>query len=108
MTVVKEGGILMTRLLKTQGVHRYQPSIDVLFQSVAEACGAAAVGLILTGMGDDGADGLLTMRRMGARTFAQDPTSATVYGMPGAAIERGAVEMVDSLANLATAITKLL
>lgn len=108
MTVVKEGGILMTRLLKTQGVYRYQPSIDVLFQSVAETCGATAIGLILTGMGDDGADGLLTMRRMGARTFAQDPASATVYGMPGAAIERGAVEMVDSLANLATAVTKLL
>lgn len=108
MTVVRGDGILMTRLLKTQGTHRYQPSIDVLFQSVAEACGAAAIGLILTGMGDDGADGLLAMRRMGGRTFAQDPASATVYGMPGAAIERGAVETVDSLANLATAITKLL
>lgn len=108
LTVAKQDGILVTRLQKAQGVHRYQPSIDVLFQSVAETCGAAAIGLILTGMGDDGAEGLLAMRRMGARTFAQDPASATVYGMPGAAIERGAVEIVDSLANLATAITKLL
>ena len=80
----------------------------MLFSSVAMTCGAKGVGIILTGMGDDGADGLLTMKRSGARTFAQDEASSTVFGMPGAAIERGGVEQVLSLTMLATAIRNLM
>lgn len=97
---------LMLQLLAEQGQERYQPSVDVLFHSVARACGANAVGIILTGMGDDGASGLLAMAREGALTLAQDEASATVFGMPGAAIERGAVRQVMSLSDLSSTIVK--
>lgn len=108
LTLMRTGGGLAVRLLADQGAHRYQPSVDALFYSVAEACGGAAVGVILTGMGDDGADGLLAMRQAGARTLAQDQSSAVVYGMPGAAVRRGAVEQVASPAALSAAILRLL
>lgn len=108
LTVSRVNGVLVSRLIDGPGHYRYQPSIDILFHSVAISCGAAAIGLILTGMGDDGADGLLAMRRAGARTFAQDQASSIVFGMPGAAVERGAAERVVSLANLPAAIAKVL
>jgi two-component system chemotaxis response regulator CheB len=73
-------------------VNRHRPSVDVLFRSVAKAAGANALGVIMTGMGDDGAAGLLEMRKAGARTVAQDEASCVVYGMPKEAIKRGAVE----------------
>lgn len=73
-------------------VSRHLPSVDVLFQSVAECCGSHALGVILTGMGDDGARGLLQMRQKGARTLGQDEATCVVYGMPRAAFMRGAVE----------------
>jgi len=106
--VARRGRKLMLQLSSEQGAYRYQPSVDYLFETVAEVCGPRAAGLILTGMGDDGAAGLLAMRQHGARTFAQDRASATVYGMPGAAIERGAVEQVISLADLPAAILKII
>lgn len=90
------------------GPYRYQPAADVLFESVATACGNQGVGIVMTGMGDDGAAGLLKMRRAGARTFAQDAESATVFGMPGAAIEQGAAERVQSPAQLAASLRKLM
>lgn len=108
LQVVRYGESLIAQLLQTQGAYRYQPSVDVLFESVAAACGKRAIGLVLTGMGDDGAAGLLAMRQMGARTFAQDKVSSTVFGMPAAAIERGAVENIVSLAALPSAILKLI
>lgn len=108
LTVIRRQGGLAARLLAEQGNYRYQPAVDPLFLSVAATCGAAAIGLILTGMGDDGAEGLLAMRQAGARTLAQDPASATVFGMPGAAIERGAAEQVVALSHLPAAIAKLL
>lgn len=108
LSVARNGKILEARLISEQGPHRYQPSVNVLFESVAEACGANAIGLLLTGMGDDGADGLLTMRRAGARTFAQDEHSSIVFGMPGAAIQRGGVEYILSLSELPDALLKLL
>jgi len=107
LQVKRESGLLVMRLQSEIGPYRYQPSVDVLFESVAMACGTQAVGLLLTGMGDDGANGLLAIRERGGRTFAQDKTSATVFGMPGAAIERGAAEKVVSLAELPSAILKL-
>ncbi len=98
---------LCATIIREQGDHRYQPSVNVLFKSVAETCGAAGLGVILTGMGDDGATGLLAMRQTGAVTFAQDEASCTVFGMPGAAIEHGAVENVLALSNLATTLANL-
>ena len=73
-------------------VNRHRPSVDVLFRSVAKAAGANALGVIMTGMGDDGAAGLLEMRNAGARTIAQDEESCVVYGMPKEAVKRGGVE----------------
>ncbi len=78
-------------------VNRHRPSVDVLFRSVARCAGANALGIILTGMGDDGATGLLEMREAGARTLAQDEASCVVFGMPREAIRRGAAERVVSL-----------
>lgn len=83
-------------------VSRHRPSVDVLFRSVASSAGARAVGVIMTGMGDDGADGLLEMRQAGARTFAQDEASSVVFGMPKEAIARGAVERILPLDSLGT------
>jgi two-component system, chemotaxis family, protein-glutamate methylesterase/glutaminase len=108
LCVVRREKGLAIRLESEPGTHRYQPSVDVLFESVAAVCGSRAVGLVLTGMGDDGAAGLLALRQAGGRTFAQDEISSTVFGMPGAAIERGAVERVLSLAQLPSAILQLL
>jgi two-component system chemotaxis response regulator CheB len=73
-------------------VNRHRPSVDVLFRSAAQCAGASALGIIMTGMGDDGAAGLLEMRRAGARTLAQDEQSCVVYGMPRAAVMHGAAE----------------
>ncbi len=81
-------------------VSRHRPSVDVLFRSVAQHVGANARGVILTGMGSDGAAGLLEMRRAGAFTIAQDEASSVVFGMPKEAIERGAVLKVAGLAQI--------
>lgn len=95
----------LTCLLKAgELVNGHCPSVDRLFTSVARAAGPKAVGVILTGMGRDGASGLLEMRRAGARTFGQDEASSVVYGMPKAAAEIGAVEAQYSLARMAQAI----
>jgi len=87
-------------------VSRHRPSVDVLFHSVARVAGASSTGVILTGMGDDGAAGLLEMRRRGARTIAQDESSSVVFGMPKEAIAAGAVERVVPLAGIAAAIVE--
>lgn len=78
-------------------VNRHKPSVDVLFRSVARAAGPNALGIILTGMGDDGARGLLEMKQAGAPTIAQDEESCVVFGMPKVAIELGAVDVVTSI-----------
>lgn len=82
-------------------VNHHCPSVDVLFNSVAQVCGAKAVGILLTGMGRDGADGLLRMRQAGARTIGQDEATSVVYGMPRAAHEIGAVERQLPLERIA-------
>lgn len=81
-------------------VNGHCPSIDVLFESAAKVCGSSAVGVILTGMGYDGAKGLLAMRRKGSSTFGQDENSSVIYGMPKAAFELGAVQKQASLSEL--------
>ncbi|HVX35183.1 MAG TPA: chemotaxis response regulator protein-glutamate methylesterase [Hyphomicrobium sp.] len=101
---VSGAGDLHCRLRPGDRVNGHCPSVDVLFESVARACGAHAVGLILTGMGRDGASGLLSMRKAGARTFGQNESSCIVYGMPKAAFDIGAVEKQLPLDRLAAAI----
>jgi two-component system chemotaxis response regulator CheB len=81
-----------------------RPSVDVLFSSVAEAAGSRAIGVLLTGMGSDGAQGLLKMRQAGARTIAQDEATCVVFGMPREAIQAGAAEQVLPLAAIANGI----
>jgi two-component system chemotaxis response regulator CheB len=88
-------------------VNRHKPSVDVLFRSVAEHAGRNALGVIMTGMGDDGARGLLAMRRAGARTLAQDEATSVVFGMPREAIALGAAERVLPLNQLAGAALAL-
>jgi two-component system chemotaxis response regulator CheB len=82
-------------------VSRHRPSVDVLFRSAARSAGSNAVGVIMTGMGDDGARGLLEMKQAGARTFAQDEATSIVFGMPKEAIARGAADRVIPLGSIA-------
>lgn len=88
-------------------VRRHRPSVDVLFRSAARYAGANAVGILLTGMGDDGASGLLEMRLAGARTLAQDEATSIVFGMPAEAIKLGAAERVLPLPEIAGALMKI-
>ena len=87
-------------------VSRHRPSVDVLFRSAAQYAGSNALGIIMTGMGDDGARGLLEMKTAGARTIAQDEASCVVFGMPKEAIERGAAERILPLDRLAAQIVQ--
>jgi two-component system chemotaxis response regulator CheB len=85
-------------------VNRHRPSVDVLFRSVAQFAGKNAAGIIMTGMGDDGARGLKEMQAAGARTFAQDEASCVVFGMPKEAIKLGGVDQVIALGDIARVI----
>lgn len=104
MKLEKRAGRLVVACGAGDPVNWVQPSADVLFFSVAELVGDAALGVILTGMGADGAKGLFAMRRTGAMTFGQDEASCVVYGMPRAAFELGAVERQIPLEAMAGAI----
>lgn len=88
-------------------VSRHRPSVDVLFRSVARYAGKNAVGVILTGMGDDGAAGMAEMKAAGAATIAQDEASCVVFGMPNEAIKRGAVDRVLALERIAGEVLRL-
>lgn len=88
-------------------VSRHRPSVDVLFRSAARSAGGNAVGVIMTGMGDDGAQGLLEMRRTGAYTIAEDESTCVVFGMPKEAISRGGAMAVVPLGNIAGEIMRL-
>ena len=92
MTLKKVGTELSVALSKEPSDTLHRPSVDVLMESAAEVVGRAGIGIILTGMGGDGAKGLLAMRKAGARTFAQDEESCVVYGMPKVAVDMGGVE----------------
>lgn len=107
MVLRKVGAIYSVGIINTDRVNRHRPSVDVLFDSVAKAAGRNAVGAILTGMGDDGARGLLRMRQSGAATIAQDEKTCTVFGMPKEAIQRGAAEQVVPLERVAETIVRL-
>jgi two-component system chemotaxis response regulator CheB len=100
LQIRRQGAGYVTELLSTAPVNRHRPSVEVLFDSAAQLVGRQAIGVILTGMGKDGAQGLLRMRQAGARTFGQDEASCVVYGMPREAALVGAVEEVVSLENM--------
>lgn len=103
MRLVRQGAEYRVTLNQEDHVRMHRPSVDVLFESVAQAAGKNAVGVILTGMGDDGARGLLKMKDSGAYTIAQDRESCVVFGMPREAIAIGAVEQVLPLDRIAAA-----
>jgi two-component system chemotaxis response regulator CheB len=86
----------------------YVPNVDTLFESVARSYGKRAVGVLLTGMGADGAKGLARMHERGAATIAQDEESSTVFGMPKAAIELGAVDRISPIKDIGDLIGELL
>jgi two-component system chemotaxis response regulator CheB len=100
------GGGYVAALDDGPPVCRHRPSVDVLFRSLAQAAGPDALGVLLTGMGSDGAEGLLELRRRGAATIAQDEETSVVFGMPREAIERGAAERVLALEAIAAAIVE--
>jgi two-component system, chemotaxis family, protein-glutamate methylesterase/glutaminase len=104
----RRGAQYFAEVLDGPLVNRHRPSVDVLFRSVAKAAGANALGVIMTGMGDDGAAGLREMRNAGARTVAQDEESCVVYGMPKEAVQRGAVEKSVPLNAIAREIQQQL
>jgi two-component system chemotaxis response regulator CheB len=97
LQLVRSGANYMTQLDQGPPVNRHRPSVDVLFHSAAEHAGKNAVGVILTGMGKDGAVGMLKMKEAGAHNFAQDEDSCVVYGMPREAVAVGAVDEVGAL-----------
>ncbi len=104
LRVRKSGAYYYTELSKADPVNRHRPSVDVLFNSAAEVVGQNACAVMLTGMGRDGAAGMLAMRQAGACTIAQDEASCVVYGMPRAAIELGAAREIVALNNIAAHI----
>lgn len=107
LLVVRDGARYICRLNQGPPVNRHRPSVDVLFRSVAQNVGLNAVGAMLTGMGKDGAQGLLEMRQAGAPTMAQDEQSSIVWGMPGEAVKIGAVDEVLPLDSVAERMLEL-
>ncbi|OHB25682.1 MAG: chemotaxis response regulator protein-glutamate methylesterase [Desulfuromonadaceae bacterium GWC2_58_13] len=108
MRVKRSGGIYQVSCDDGELVSGHRPSVDVLMQSVAEQAGANAIGIMLTGMGSDGANGMLAMRKAGARNLAQDEASSVVFGMPKVAFERGGAEKLLPLHEIAPAAIRLL
>lgn len=100
MRVNRKGSTYVVECFKGEKVNGHCPSVDVLFNSVADKVGSRAIGVILTGMGQDGAKGLLRMKEKGARTIGQDQQSSIVYGMPKVACDIGAVERQASLKDI--------
>jgi two-component system, chemotaxis family, protein-glutamate methylesterase/glutaminase len=106
-SLTEEGAKYQCRVTREAPVNRHRPSVDVLFRSAAQAAGRNACGIIMTGMGDDGARGLLEMLDAGAHTVAQDEESCVVYGMPKEAVKLGAAREVLPLTRIAGAIQQL-
>lgn len=104
LLVARDGARYVIRLNDGPPVNRHRPSVDVMFRSVAQNVGQNAVGVILTGMGADGANGLLEMREAGAKTIAQDERTSVVWGMPGEAVKLEAVDKELPLQNIATKV----
>jgi two-component system chemotaxis response regulator CheB len=108
LLVERTGGRYLCRLSDGPPVNRHKPSVDVLFRSVADTVGPNAIGVILTGMGADGAVGLKEMRDRGSPTIAQDEETSVVWGMPGEAVKRNGAEKILPLQNVAAEIMRML
>ena len=106
MLLKRSGALYIVEVVDGPLVNRHRPSVDVLFRFVAKFAGKNALGIIMTGMGDDGAAGLLEMHNAQARTLAQDEASCVVFGMPKMAIQRGAVDRILPLDEIPEAILK--
>jgi two-component system chemotaxis response regulator CheB len=104
LEIQRSGGRNICRLSDSPAVSGHRPSVDVLFRSAARTTGKSAVGVILTGMGKDGAEGLLEMRQAGAATLGQNEETSLIYGMPRVAFERGGVMRQHALAHISDAI----
>lgn len=107
MVLEREDAGVTVRLTRSDPVRGHRPSADVLFRSIAEVVGAKSIGMILTGMGEDGADGIAAIQEAGGHTVAQDESSSVVFGMPKAAIERGVVDRVLPLSEMAGYLNSL-
>jgi len=107
LRVIRDGARWRCRIDDGPAVNRHKPAVDVLFRSVATSAGANAIGAILTGMGDDGARGLLEMQQAGAATLVQDESSSVVWGMPGAAFKLGAAQETVPLERIAERLLAL-
>jgi len=108
MKVFRSGGMYRVDLSNSEKVCGHRPSVEVLFNSVARSAGSNSVGVMLTGMGHDGADAMVKMRSAGARTVAQDQDSCVVFGMPKVAYERGGAERLIPLDSMASVILSLI
>ncbi|GGY63122.1 chemotaxis response regulator protein-glutamate methylesterase of group 2 operon [Cellvibrio zantedeschiae] len=104
LLVVRSGADYMIKLSESELVHRHRPAVDVMMESVASAGGKNVIGVLLTGMGKDGAKGMLSIRNQGGYTFSQDEQSCVVYGMPKEAVNIGGVDEVVELENMGAAI----
>ena len=107
MLVVREGGKYIIHLSDGLPVNRHKPAVDVLFRSVSQCAGANAIGVLLTGMGADGAMGMKEMHDAGAKTVIQDEQSSVVWGMPGAAFKLGCTDYVVSLEEVSNKVLSL-
>ncbi|HNY10170.1 MAG TPA: chemotaxis response regulator protein-glutamate methylesterase [Candidatus Wallbacteria bacterium] len=108
LEVHRSGGVYIVRLEDGEKVCGHRPSVEVLFNSIAKFVGSNAIGVMLTGMGSDGAAGMLEMRKAGARTMAQDEATSIVFGMPKVAFEKGGAERLVALGDIPAAIIDLL
>jgi len=108
MELRRSGGIYQVNCTSSEKVCGHRPSVEVLFRSVAKYAGANALGVMLTGMGSDGAEGMLEMRKAGARTMAQDEASSVVFGMPKEAFARGGAEKLVSIDAITDELMRLL
>jgi two-component system chemotaxis response regulator CheB len=104
LVIKASGQDYMLKVVNAPKIHNQRPSVDVLFNSVAENAGKNSIGILLTGMGRDGAEGLLEMKKRGAFTVAQDKSSSLVFGMPKSAIDLGAADLVLPLEKIVETI----
>ncbi|MGJ8687573.1 MAG: CheB methylesterase domain-containing protein, partial [Spongiibacteraceae bacterium] len=107
LSLYRDGARYYCRLSDSDPVNRHRPSVDVLFDSVAKDVGKNAIGVMLTGMGKDGALGMKAMHDAGARTLVQDEASSVVWGMPGAAVAAGGVDEILPLEKIGARIVGL-
>lgn len=108
MEIVRSGGIYQVKCYAGEKVSGHCPSVDVIMNSAAKHVGRNAVGVMLTGMGSDGAEGMLAMRKAGARNIAQDEATSVVFGMPKVAFEKGGAERLVPIDNIASSVISLL